>query len=149
MEKLFIYYSQSGNGDYLAQIFKEKGYITHKVETMKVIKKMGFWGILKYGGQAMMGKRTPIMKIELDLARYSEVIIGSPIWNDRLSTPILSLLDQFEFDKDKTKFLFYSGGGESKHAQKQIEKLGFKAGSITLKQPLKYQEEAKEKLKEI
>ena len=77
------------------------------------------------------------------------VVIGSPIWNDRLSTPILTLLDKYEFNKQTTQFIFYAGGGKAAHAEKQIEKMGFEKKAIVLKQPLSYKEEAKEALKDI
>ena len=35
MKKLFIYYSLSGNGDFLAEHLKEKGYDLRKVEEKK------------------------------------------------------------------------------------------------------------------
>ena len=56
---------------------------------------------------------------------------------------------KYEFDKKTTQFVFYSGGGEAKHAIKQITKLGFEKEAIVLKQPLSNKEEAKEKLKGI
>lgn len=149
MKKYFIYYSHSGNGDFLAELLTKSDVSLIKIQPKKHIKKMGFFRILKYGGLAMMGKRTPIQNIDLVLDKEDVVVIGSPIWNDRIATPILTLLDKYEFDKKTTQFVFYSGGGEAKHAIKQITKLGFEKEAIVLKQPLSNKEEAKEKLKGI
>ena len=38
--KYFIYYSASGNGDFIAEKLKEKGYEPLKVEMVKPIKKI-------------------------------------------------------------------------------------------------------------
>ena len=149
MKKLFIYYSQSGNGDSLCELMKAKGFDIIKVETVKPIKKMNFFRILRYGGEAMMKKKRPIKPIDLRLEEYDHVFIGSPIWNDRLATPILALLSEFEFDKEITKFILYSGGGSAKHAEAQLKQTGFKWDPIVLKQPLKYPDEAKEALEHL
>ena len=146
MKKLFIYYTLTGNGDVMATFYSKEGYDTHRVETMKPIKKPNFFRILRYGGEAMMKKRRPIMKIELDPNKYEEIVIGSPIWNDRLSTPILSLLDQYDFNKETTKFVFYAGGGKASHAEQQIEKMGFKNKAIVVKEPKSYPLEAEKTL---
>lgn len=135
MKKYFIYYSNSGNGDIIAEFLKDRDFEIIKVEPVKKIKRMGFFRIIKYGGKALQEKRTPIQDIDLKLQSDDYVVIGSPIWNDRLSTPIWSLLDKFDFDKDSTKFILYSGGGKAEKATFQIKKLGFNKDPLILKQP--------------
>ena len=149
MKKYFIYYSNSGNGDYLASLLKRSDVSLIKIEPKKHIKKMNFFRILRYGGEAMMGKKMPIQQLDLILDKGDQVVIGSPIWNDRLSTPILTLLDSYDFDKKTTKFVLYAGGGKAAHAEKQIAKMGFENKAVVLKQPLSNQEAAKEALKDI
>ena len=147
--KYFVYFSASGNGDFLAESLKEKGYQTIKVEMVKPIKKVGFFTILKYGGRAMTGKKEKIKEVALELKEDDEVIIGSPIWNDRLSTPINALLATFDFDKESTKFILYPAGEGTKKSFAQIAKLGFKQTPIVISYPLKKQEQAKELLKTL
>ncbi len=147
--KYFIYFSATGNGDFLANILKEKGYEPVKVETIKPLGKMNFFRILKYGGQAMTNKKAKIKPLSLELAKDDEVIIGSPIWNDRLSTPINTVLSMFEFDKETTKFILYPAGEGTKKSFKQLEKLGFKKQPLVISYPLKKQDAAKELLKTL
>ncbi len=147
--KYFVYFSASGNGDFLAELLKEKGYQPIKVEMVKPIKKVGFFTILKYGGRAMTGKKEKIKDVALELKEDDEVIIGSPIWNDRLSTPINALLATFDFDKENTKFILYPAGEGTKKSFGQIAKLGFKQTPIVISYPLKKQEQAKELLKSL
>lgn len=148
MKKYFIYYSYTGNGDFVADTLKRSDLSIIKIEPKKHMKKINFFRILRYGGEAMFKKKMPIQSLDLILDKDDVVIIGSPIWNDRLSTPILTLLDKFEFDKKTTKFIFYAGGGEANHAEKQIAKMGFEQKAIVLKEPKKYMEEAAIALKD-
>ena len=146
MKKYFVYFSATGNGDYLAALLKDLDYEPVKVEMVKPMGKIGFWKILSYGGKAMMNQKAKIKDIDLVLKGDDEVVIGSPIWNDRLSTPINAVLAKFDFNKETTQFLFYPAGSEAKKASKQITKKGFKKPPIVYIWPLKNQDKAKEVL---
>ena len=143
MSKYFVYYSATGNGDFLAELFKEKGYTPVKVEMVKPIGKMSFFKILSYGGKAMFKQKAKIKDINLELKEDDKVIIGSPIWNDRLSTPINAVLAKFDFNKNTTEFILYPAGENTKKSLKQIKKLGFVKDPAVLSYPLKNEEQAK------
>ena len=147
--KYFIYFSATGNGDYLAELLKEQGYQPVKIELVKPMGKVGFWKILKYGGRAMTGKKEKIQDIPLELKEDDVVVIGSPIWNDRLSTPVLTVLGKFEFNKETTKFILYPAGEGTKKSLSQIAKMGFIQPPLVISYPLKKQEQAKELLKSL
>ena len=142
--RYFIYYSATGNGDFIADKLKEIGYEPVKVETIKPLGKMGFFKMLHYGGQAMFNKKAKIKEINIILNEDDLVIIGSPIWNDRLSTPINTVLSHFDFDKEMTKFILYPAGEGTKKSLEQIEKLGFKQKPIVYSNPKKNPEQIKE-----
>ena len=142
--KYFIYFSASGNGDLIADYLKDKGYQPVKVEMVKPIKKVGFFTILKYGFRAGGNKKEKIKELNLDLKSEDEVIIGSPIWNDRLSTPINAVLDQFSFNKENTRFILYPAGEGTKKSFEQLEKLGFIQKPIVFSNPKKNQEKMQE-----
>ena len=144
--KYFVYFSWSGNGDFIANFLKEKGYEPVKVETLKQLGKVNFFRIFKYGFKAMGAKKTPIKEINLDLKEDDIVVIGSPIWNDRLSTPINSVLSQFEFNKENTKFILYPAGETTNKSFEQIANLGFVEMPIVYAHPLKSQDKAEELL---
>ena len=147
--KYFIYFSLTGNGDFLAEELSKKGYQIVKVEMIKEVKKVGFFTILKYGGRAMTNKKEKIKTIELSMDKDDEVIIGSPIWNDRLSTPMNTVLSMFNFNKETTGFLLYPAGEGTKKSFKQIKKLGFNKEPIIISYPLKKKEAALEILANI
>ena len=142
--KYFVYFSASGNGDFIANDLKEKGYQIVKVEMIKPLGKIGFFKMLKYGGSAAMNKKAKIKEINLELKEDDEVVIGSPIWNNRLSTPINAVLDKFDFNKETTQFILYPAGSSAKKAKKRLNKLGFKKESIIYINPLKNQEKIDE-----
>ena len=144
--KYFIYFSASGNGDFIAEYLKELGYTPIKVEMIKPIKKINFFSIMKYGFRAGMNKKEKIRELNLGLKDDDEVMIGSPIWNDKLSTPINTLLDKYSFNKETTRFILYPAGEGTNKSLMQLEKLGFKNKPIVYSNPLKNQDKVKELL---
>ena len=144
--KYFVYFSASGNGDFIAEYLKELGYTPIKVEMIKPIKKINFFSIMKYGFRAGMNKKEKIKELNLGLKDDDEVMIGSPIWNDKLSTPINTLLDKYSFNKETTRFILYPAGEGTNKSLMQLEKLGFKNKPIVYSNPLKNQDKVKELL---
>ena len=147
--KYFIYFSVSGNGDYIASKLQEKGYTPIKVEMVKPIKKVGFFTILRFGFRAGTNKKEKIKEINLDLNDDDLVVIGSPVWNDKLSTPINALLAKFDFDKEMTKFILYPAGEGTKKSFIQLEKLGFEQKPIIYSNPKKNPDKINEIIKEL
>ena len=143
MAKYFVYFSFTGNGDYIASLLKEKSYEPVKIELVKSPKKIGFWQILSYGGRAMFNKKENLKEVEFKLNQDDVVIIGSPIWNDRVSTPIMTFMEKYEFNKETTRFILYPAGETTKKSLKQIKKLGFTSEPLVISYPLKKTEECK------
>ena len=144
MRKFFIYYSLTGNGKFLASILEQLGFISVQIEMKKEIKKVGFFTILKYGGRAMFNKKEKLKPYFNEFEEGDEIIIGSPIWNDRLSTPISTLLKEQQFDKDKTQFLLYPAGEGTKKSLKQLQKMGFTSKPVIISKPMQDEEKTKE-----
>ena len=149
MRKFFIYYSLTGNGKFLASVLEQHGYIPVQLEMKKEIKKVGFFTILKYGGRAMFNKKEKLKPYYHEFEEGDEFIIGSPIWNDRLSTPILTLLKEQFFDKEKTQFILYPAGEGTKKSKKQLMKLGYTKEPLVINQPLKDENKTKELINEL
>lgn len=148
MSKYFVYFSATGNGDFLATILEKEGFLPVKIEMVKPLKKMNFFRIIKYGGWAMSGKKPDIKEPNLNLNEDDEVVIGSPIWNDRLSSPINTLLAKYKFNLETTKFVLYPAGKTTKKSIKQIAKMGFKLPPVVVPYPKKNAEETEKLLKE-
>ena len=88
MKKWFLYYSLTGNGDLIASELKKDGFDVYKVETKRRTLPKNFVLSMFVGGFiSFLGLRTRIKPIGLDIDKYNEVYIGSPIWNARLACP--------------------------------------------------------------
>lgn len=143
MKKLFIYYSYTGNGEVVAQKMQEKGYDLRRVETRRGLSKIFFFAMMSGGFQAGIKLKAKLKEFNYDITEYDEVVIGSPIWNDRFAPAINTILANIKFDNKKLSFVFYSGSGEGKHALKRVNKEYPGAECIFLKQPKDYPDELK------
>ena len=141
--KYFVYFTNSGNGDFVADILKEYGYKPVKIELVKPLKKMNFFRIMKYGGHAIFKKKANIKDIDIKFSEEDEVVVGSPIWGDHLSTPVNAFLAKFSLSKDKTRFILYPAGKETSKSLIQIKELGFAKEPLVVPYPKKYVEESK------
>lgn len=141
MSKLFIYYTLSGNGDVVSDYLKEKGFDIRKIETKYKLSRHMFPAMMKGGFHALIGKKAKLINYNNDLSNYDEIIIGSPIWNSRLTPPINTVLKNTDLSNKKLTFILYSGGGYGKKATKKLKKKYPNATIINIKQPKKYNEE--------
>ncbi len=140
MKKIFIYYSLTNNGDVVADVFKEKGYEIRKVVTKKKYPKNKFLMIMNGGYKATFNKKDKLLEFDSDISNYNKVVIGSPIWNDRLSAPINSVISLLDLKNKDLSFVFYSASGKGDHAKEKVKDL-FGADSIILKEPKNNKEE--------
>ena len=77
------------------------------------------------------------------------MVSGSPSWNDRLATPINTVLDKLPLNKETTKFILYPAGEGTKKSLKQIAKLGFTSTPLVISHPVKKQEQARQLLENL
>jgi len=141
MKKLFIYFSLTGNGDLVADCLKEKGFEIRKVEMKKRLPKSFFFCVLTGGFLAGLGVKSKLKEYDRSIDGYDEIVVGSPIWNGRFSSPLNRLLKDIDFKGKNIKFLFTAGSGEGKHALKKANRLYPEAECIFLKEPKKHKEE--------
>lgn len=141
MKKLFIYFSLTGNQDLVANYLKEKDFEIRKLEMKKGLPKSFFFSVLSGGFLAGLRVKSKLKEYDQNIEGYDEIIIGSPIWNGRFSSPLNRLLKVIDFTNKNIKFVFTAGSGEGKHALKKINKLYKTAQVVFLKEPKKYSEE--------
>ena len=146
MKKIFIYYSLTSNGDTIANILKENNIEIRKVNTIKKMPKSFVGQILKGGFLASINYKSKLVNFNNDIKDYDEIIIGSPIWNGRLSCPINTVLSKLSLNNKKLIFLLYSGSGTSPKAIEKIKKLYPEAEIINIKEPNKNIDLLKEKV---
>ena len=149
MKKLFLYYSLTGNGEFLASKMESKGYEIKRVIEKKKMPKAFFFKILAGGFRAGMNQVGKLIDYNPDMSEYDEIVVGSPIWNGRTTPAINAVLKLTDFKDKKLTFLFYSGSGDyPKKAAKKIQKLYPEAAILILKEPKSHEAEL-EKIKDL
>lgn len=141
MKKLFLYYSNTGSGDIVANEMAKRGYEIRKVETVKKLPKSFFWSMMIGGFQAGAGRKAKLKDFDQNIEGYEEIVIGSPIWNKTFTPAINTVLATLPLKDKNVNFLFYAGSGEGPNALKRVNKEFPNARCIFLKQPNKYPEE--------
>ena len=141
MIKVFIYYSYTGNGNIVADKIKEKNIDLRPITPKKPLPKSFLGGMLTGGFLAGIKAKTPLLDFDSDISAYDEIIIGSPIWNARVASPINTVLDTLKGTDKKISFIFYAGSGTGKKAAKRINKEFPDAKVLFLQEPKKYPDE--------
>lgn len=137
MKKIFIYYSLTGNGDIVGDYLKKKNIDIRKVETSEELSKNKILKILQGGFLAGINHKSKLKDFDDDIDKYKEVIIGSPIWNGRLSCPINTVLDKLDLKNKKVTFILYSGSGKAPKTDTKIKELYKEINIIHIKEPKK------------
>ena len=108
MNSLVIFYSRTGTTKKVGNLISEK--LSCDVEEIFDTKKrLGFFGWLRSGKDAMMKKLTILEKINKNPDLYDLVIIGTPIWASNMSTPIRTYISEHK-DKFKNVAFFCTEG---------------------------------------
>ena len=108
MDSLVIFYSRTGTTKKVGNLISEK--LSCDVEEIFDTKKrLGFFGWLRSGKDAMMKKLTILEKINKNPDLYDLVIIGTPIWASNMSTPIRTYISEHK-DKFKNVAFFCTEG---------------------------------------
>ena len=141
MKKLFLYASYTGNGDIISEVFKKHDYDIVKVKEKKKMPKSFFWSMMQGGFRASIHSKGKLVNYNPDVSSYDEIVIGGPIWNARLNPTTNGVLKLTDFSNKKLTFVFYSGSGTGKKAEKKIKKLFPDSNIIFLKEPKKYKQE--------
>ena len=135
MKKIFIYYSHSGNGDVVADYLKKKNIDIRKVLASDEISKNKILSIIEGGFLASINHKSKLIDFNDNIDKYKEIIIGSPIWNGRLSCPINTVLNKLELKNKIITFILYSGSGKSSKATNKLKKIYPNCKIIDIKEP--------------
>lgn len=121
--KAIVYYSMSGNTDYVANYMANKiGADLIRIVPKKEYPNKGLRKFLWGGKSAVMGDTPKLEDYRFDSDKYDYIIFGTPVWASSFTPPIRTFIKE---NKDKLTgkkiavFICYMGGG----ADKTIEKL--------------------------
>ena len=128
MKNLVVYYSMSGNCEYVAEKMAEiGGFETLRIEPEKAYPDQGAKKFLWGGKAAVMGEKPKLKPYTFDASEYDVIVIGFPVWASNVTPPIRSfLLENMEGIRNKriASFACQSGNGAEKAFRKLKKLLG-------------------------
>ena len=143
MKRLFIYYSHTGSGEVVANKLKEYKIDILKIEPKKELTSNFTLSMFIGGFKGLTKHKDKLKDYDKDISKYDEIIIGSPIWFDRISSPINSVLSDLDFKDKKVSFVLYSGSGEANKATERLNVLFNNPNITILQEPKKNNKELK------
>jgi flavodoxin len=91
MRVLVIFYSRTGNTRRVAEAIAER--LKADIEEIRDVKsRSGVLGFLRSGYEALAGRLPKIQQVSRSPDEYDLVLIGSPVWVGRLSSPMRAYL---------------------------------------------------------
>jgi flavodoxin len=106
---LVVFYSRGGNTRAVAEEFKRKFHADVE-EVIDTRNRKGILGYILAGRDAATNRLTVIKSTKYNPADYDLVIIGSPVWASRVSTPIRTYIEQNKNKFNKLAFFCTAGG---------------------------------------
>ena len=124
MKRLVVYYSLTGNTEEAAEkIGKALNADLLKLETVKDMPKSFAARMFVGGGQVAFNRIPELKPIDIDIAAYDEIILGSPIWNSKGVPAVNAFLKDETAAAKVTSLFFSSGGGKVEKGLAAITKL--------------------------
>lgn len=110
MNILIAYYSRTGNTKKIAELISNSLNCEYE-EIIDVKKRTGFIiGFLKCGYAATREKLTSIKEVQKNPELYDLVILGTPIWNKRMTPAIRTYISDNKGKFKKVAFFCTEGG---------------------------------------
>jgi hypothetical protein len=102
---LIIYYSRTGKSKIISETL-QKMINADLLEIKDKKDRSGTWGFISSAYDSFFDRESEIEPAHPDLSPYSSVVVVSPIWNWKISTPVITLIKNNSF-KGK-KFMMYT-----------------------------------------
>jgi len=113
MKALVIYYSRSSVTKKIAEAISKQIHADIE-EIIDTEKRSGIIGFIRSGYQASYDQFTKIQDIKSNLEDYDLVILGSPIWASKPSTPVTTFIKKYHTNiKSLAVFITHSSSKNS------------------------------------
>jgi flavodoxin len=148
MKSLVVYYSRTGNTKFVA----EKVALELEADIEEVVdlkNRSGWFGFLKAGFDATLGRETKIGEISKSPRDFDLVVVGTPVWNSRPSSAIRTYLKRNDFSEEKVAiFCTNEGMGKQKALgrTKSLISNGNIVGELVVPRALENREETGSKI---
>lgn len=135
MKTAVVYYSLTGNADFVAKQIAEKlDADLIRLEPEKAYPDSGFRKFFWGGKSAVMGEMPALTNRPFQFADYDCVILGTPVWAGTFAPPLRTLIRQNtgKWKEKKIAAFICSGGGPGKALDKLKAELDIPAFSASL-----------------
>ena len=121
MRNLIVYYSYEGNCDEICKAIQE----VTDADVLKLVPKKEkktkslfrfIWG----GIEVYMTKKPELEKYDVDLSKYDNIFIGSPVWFGSYAPPIKGFLSENKIE-NKNIAIFICSGNNKRNTYKDFE----------------------------
>jgi flavodoxin len=147
MRTLVAYYSRTGNTKFVAEKIAEQ----LEADLCEVIDKKGRSGkfIILTGGYAAIKEKLTTIEVSKKIEDYDLVIIGSPVWANKMTPAIRTFIVNNDFsEKDVAFFITMDGDDPEKALLNMKEAVNSKSqlGELAITHGLKDKEDAKQRI---
>jgi flavodoxin len=148
MRSLVVFYSRTGTSKFVAEkVVSELSAETEEVVDLK--NRRGWLGFIRAGYDATRGKETKIEKTQKSPKDYDLIVVGTPVWNSRLTPAIRTYLK--ENDLSQRRIALFStnegrGGEKTLAMMKSLIRNGDIVGELGISKALENREETERKI---
>jgi flavodoxin len=122
MKSLIVYYSRSGNTRFVAEkISQEIGGDIEEIIDKK--RRKGPLGFVIGGFDATRGRVTKIAEIKKSPRDYDLIVVGTPMWNKRITPAVRTYLKNNNFSEKKVALFSTSLGSQSDRVFKTLKEI--------------------------
>jgi flavodoxin len=150
MKSLVVYYSRSGNTRFVAEKISQEiaGDIEEIIDKKR---RKGLFGFVLSGYDATRGRATKIGEIKKSPEDYDLVVVGTPMWNKRITPAVRTYLRDNIFSEKRVALFCTNLGSEPERVFKTLKELmsgcNF-VGELTITNAQKDREETEKKISE-
>jgi flavodoxin len=122
MKSLVVYYSRSGNTWFVAEkISQEIGGDIEEIIDIK--RRKGPLGFVIGGFDATRGRKTDIAEIKKSPRDYDLIVVGTPMWNKRITPAVRRYLEDNKFSEKRVALFCTNLGSQSERVFKTLKEI--------------------------
>lgn len=140
---LVVYYSRTGTTRLVAEsVVKAVGADLEEIVDTK--NRAGLLGFILSGYQAIFNQLTKIRELKADLSAYDLVVVGSPVWAGKPSTPATSFLKKYQ-NSIRRLAVFLTHGDDQKSYDSTVKFMERAAGRECMRSLIIWSETVKKR----
>jgi flavodoxin len=122
MKSLVVYYSRSGNTRFAAEKISQKigGDIEEIIDKKR---RKGPLGFVIGGFDATRGRKTDIAEIKKSPRDYDLIVVGTPMWNKRITPAVRTYLEDNKFSEKRVALFCTNNGSQSERVFKTLKEI--------------------------